>query len=224
MKTLKAFLFDLDDTLYCEHEYVRSGFRAIADFLHDQYNYLTVEMVYEAIVQEWTHNGRGKVFDNVCSQFNIRPDIKRLVQIYREHVPVLELYNDAKVLLNALQKRKNPTAIITDGESSVQWRKIEALNLKQLISCIIVTDDYGKENWKPSPFPYEKAAECLGVAKTDCVYIGDNPNKDFVMAKQLGMHTIRLIRPLGDHMRTELSEEYEANEIIETLDELLVRL
>ncbi|MEM5598042.1 hypothetical protein AAHB53_19930 [Niallia circulans] len=29
----KAYIFDLDDTLYCEHDYVKSGFYSVASFL-----------------------------------------------------------------------------------------------------------------------------------------------------------------------------------------------
>ncbi len=32
---LKAVVFDLDDTLYREYDYVKSGFHAVADYLEE---------------------------------------------------------------------------------------------------------------------------------------------------------------------------------------------
>ncbi|MEM5598044.1 HAD hydrolase-like protein [Niallia circulans] len=54
----------------------------------------------------------------------------------------------------------------------------------------------------------------------DCVYIGDNPNKDFVTAKKLGLHTIRIVREIGDHMQTKLDQGYEADKKIYSLMEI----
>ena len=37
MRRLDAILFDLDDTLYPEQEYVRSGMHAVAAWVHAQF-------------------------------------------------------------------------------------------------------------------------------------------------------------------------------------------
>lgn len=212
-------IFDLDDTLYCEHDYVRSGFREVAKVISITSN-INPNILYEDLIKVWLLQGRGKVFDVLCKTHNIKMDISALVKVYRNHVPKIKLYVDAKEVFSFFKAKQIPMGLITDGDSTMQWRKIEALGLKELFNVIVVTNDLGNENWKPSPIPYLKAAQQFGVPVERCVYIGDNPNKDFITARKLGMKTFRIIRPIGDHMNTKLSGSYEADKVIHTLLDL----
>ncbi len=115
----KAYIFDLDDTLYCEHDYVRSGFRAVACFLASLSSY-DVDRIYEMLVHEWKENGRGKVFDVVCEQLRIQAHIPSLVRAYRYHQPSISLYGDARKLLDHLRGSNKKIGIITDGHSVMQ--------------------------------------------------------------------------------------------------------
>lgn len=214
-------LFDLDDTLFCEHDYVRSGFQAVANYLHGIHNQLEAEVLYRSMLAEWKQNGRGKIFDCIVDQFSLTTDVSLLVQVYREHVPNITLYPDAERLVRFLRNSEISRGIITDGDKNVQWRKIEALGLKKWIPCIVVSDELGRDCWKPSAVPYLHARKFFGSAAERFIYIGDNPHKDFVTAKKLGFHTIRIIRATGDHMQARLTPEYEADRIIFGLDEMI---
>lgn len=66
----------------------------------------------------------------------------------------------------------------------VQWNKIKGLDIESLVDRIIVTDDMGMEFWKPDKRSYLDMIEYFNVAKNECIYIGDNPNKDFIGAKE----------------------------------------
>lgn len=221
---MTAIIFDLDDTLYKEHDYVLSGFKAVATTLSNEFRYLDVEELYDKLVLVWKRSGRGKVFDIVCNHYKVETDISRLVHIYRHHEPLIELYPDAIKFLAWLKKGNFKTGIITDGTAVTQWRKIDALRLRKKINVIVVTDDLGRDCWKPSEIPYLKAAELLETSITDCVYIGDNPHKDFITAKKLGMKTVRVIRPIGDHMQTRLTDEFEADVEVSLLTDLIPML
>ncbi|WP_456277652.1 HAD family hydrolase [Bacillus sp. AK128] len=210
----------MDDTLYTEHEYVMSGFYKVATELSKHCDIKT-SFIYDLIIQEWKKNGRGRIFNSVCDSLGILTNISNLVQIYREHRPTLSLYEDANILLKHLKLTNVKIGLVTDGNSKMQWSKIKALELENVFDCIIVTGDLGDEHWKPAETPYRKAVECLGLEFSDCVYIGDNPNKDFITARKLGMKTIRIIRPIGDHMETRLEPHYEADRIIYSLEELM---
>lgn len=214
------YIFDLDDTLYCEHDYVRSGFHTVAQFLADSYSIQT-ELLYNEFIKEWQSHGRGQVFDTVCKKFNIHANIPQLVNIYREHKPTLTLYKDAAEVLSFFYMNHVPMGLITDGKSVMQWNKIKALAIEKYFSSIVVTDDLGADCWKPSPIPFQKVASDLEVDIRDCIYIGDNPYKDFIAAKKLGMKTVRIIRETGDHMQTFLDQEYEADIQINSLIDLL---
>lgn len=215
------YIFDLDDTLYCEHDYVRSGFKEVAKFLAATHPQIKVETIYNEMINVWQSLGRGKVFDVVCEKFHIRTNISQLVNIYREHKPTLTLYKDAAEVLSFFSMNHVPLGLITDGKSVMQWNKIKALKIEKYFSAIVVTDDLGEYAWKPSPIPFQKVVSDLEVDIKDCLYIGDNPHKDFITAKKLGMKTIRIIREVGDHMGTFLDKEFEADYQIGSLTELI---
>ncbi len=180
---------------------------------------LNVDEVYKSILHIFYGHGRGKIFNVLCEEYSIDENMDKLVQIYRNTVPNIKLYDDAVCILKTL-KSNYYLGIITDGKNTVQWNKIKALNVEKYIDKVIVTDDYGREYWKPSKEPYKDILKYFNIKPGECIYIGDNPHKDFVSAKALGINTIRIIREVGAHMNTFLSKEHEADYKINCLTEV----
>ena len=56
-------VFDLDDTLYEEITYVRSGFKAVANYLYQTYKIETPDKIFRDFIQALEQQGRGRVFD-----------------------------------------------------------------------------------------------------------------------------------------------------------------
>lgn len=216
---IKALIFDLDDTLYYEKEYVFGALKDVAHYLGNKYG-KNEEKLHSRMKGIFEELGRGKIFNIICEENNFNEDIKYLVDIYRSSKPKLEIYDDSREFLNWAKKQRYKLGIITDGCSKVQWAKIEALKVNELVDKIIVTDDLGKEFWKPHKKSYLDMISYFNINKNECVYIGDNPNKDFIGARGLGMKTIRVIRKQGDHITTFLEKEYEADLNIVNLLEL----
>ncbi|WP_440894791.1 HAD family hydrolase [Amphibacillus sp. Q70] len=217
----RTIILDLDDTLYCEHDYVKSGFLMVSKFLAAK-SRIDQLIIYQKMVEIWNQYGRGKVFDLVCRFFLIENvEINQLVQLYREHVPNIQLYDDATAFLNIQREKGNQLGLITDGLSIMQWHKIKALKIEHYIDHIVVSDDLGGPDfWKPSSAPYLKVLNSLQIKAQTGMYVGDNPVKDFVTAKKLGMKTVRIVREIGDHVRTTVTAEFEADWKISSLLEL----
>jgi putative hydrolase of the HAD superfamily len=220
MPQRSAVIFDLDDTLYREHDYVRSGFRAVARRLAAEPGAADEDELYAELEAHWLADGRGRVFDAVVTAHGLLTPVAELVEAYREHEPALELYPDAERALERLAHAGTAVGVLTDGKASVQRRKLRALGLDRRVPCIVVSDDYGLDAWKPSRVPYEKALERLDVAAAAAVYVGDNPAKDFIGARALGLGTVRVKRAIGDHSATVLDSAHEADVTIASLDEL----
>ncbi|WP_315077713.1 HAD-IA family hydrolase [uncultured Clostridium sp.] len=216
---IKLIMFDLDDTLYYEKEYVLCAFEDVANYLGNKYNKNTI-LLYERMKEIFEKQGRGKIFNIICEENNFNEDINKLINIYRNCKPKLNLYNDSVEILKWLRRKRYKMGIITDGCARVQWNKIKGLDIETLVDRIIVTDDIGREFWKPHKRSYLDMIDYFDVAKNECIYIGDNPNKDFIGAKELGIKTIRIIRENGDHIYTFLEEKYEADFNINNLLEL----
>jgi len=148
--------------------------------------------------------------------------VSELGKVYRSHTPVLTLVAGAEDLLKALKERGYKLSIITDGDIGVQKKKVEALRIKDFFDCLVFSDEYGVDKQKPSKFPYQKALDVLEVRPQESIYLGDNPYKDFITARKLGIHTIRIMR--GQYRSVVLDEEYEADFQIKRLDGILTVL
>ncbi len=216
---VKVIIFDLDDTLYNEIEYVYSGFKAVANYFANLKN-INDEQFYTEMVYNLRKDGRGKIFDKVLKKYNIysKKNIKKSISIYRNHQPNIFLSDENIEILKYFNNKKIPLYIITDGNKIVQEKKIKKLGLEQYIKKNLITHRYGKKNSKPSTYCFEKVAKIEKVQYSDIVYVGDNINKDFINIKKIGFKTIRVLNGM---FKNEIKKEcYHAQLDIESLKEL----
>ncbi len=149
---IHTVVFDLDDTLYLERDFVLSGFAAVDRWLSSARG---VEGFGERAGRIFREGARGRIFDTVLAELGLHAapaEVERLVAVYREHTPTVSLMPDAEAAL-AWAAEAFQLGLITDGCAAVQRRKICALGLEARIACRIVTDEWGRESWKPSPEP-----------------------------------------------------------------------
>ncbi|NLC27619.1 MAG: HAD family hydrolase [Campylobacteraceae bacterium] len=213
---VKVIVFDLDDTLYDEIGFVKSGFQAVSEhFLPNDPN-LMLDKMLETLKQ----HGRGKVFDKTFEHFGLysKQKIKKALSIYRTHLPKIKLNDDAKKILEYYKKQNTPLYIVTDGNKIVQANKIKALNLDKWIKKAFITHRYGLAHAKPSPYCFIKIAKEEKVDYTDIAYIADNANKDFVNIKKLGFRTVRIKQ--GMFQDALKPKEFHAEQEIDSLCEL----
>lgn len=209
-------VFDLDDTLYEEMSFVRSGFQAVADYLEQAFSISPTESL--TFMLDSLKGGRGRIFDDLLLHFDLysKQKVKKCLSIYRSHKPKIHLYLEAEECLKKFAHL--PLYIVTDGNKLVQQNKLGALGIKDKVKFSFVTHCYGIKNAKPSPYCFLKIAEKEEISPKDIVYIADNPHKDFVGIKPLGFKTIRLFQ--GPYKDIKLSEEFEAEFAINSLSEL----
>lgn len=214
-----AVLLDLDDTLYPEREFARGGFRAAAESLAAAVHRPADEL-FAICWQRFETGVRGSIFDGILAELNVPHDttlIDKLVRAYRLHEPQLVLFDDADRLLTSMASQYG-LGLLTDGPADVQRRKVKALGLPRRIEAIVYSDDFGREHWKPSPIPYLELLRKLHVDPSHAVYVGDNPKKDFIGARRLGLQTVRIRRPQTEHGHLEAQPGFEADHEIATLD------
>jgi len=120
------------------------------------------------------------------------------LNIYRNHIPQISLYPDAEKMLASLKKQGISLGMITDGRPEGQRAKIKALGIEHFFDKIIVTDELGGiEFRKPNTIAFEKMQKHFNVLYEAMVYLGDNPKKDFIAPKLLGMNSIYFKNPDG---------------------------
>jgi len=207
---IKAIVFDLDDTLYPEHKFVLSGFQAVNEWVSHYYN---TPGFFELAKRFFEEGHRGNIFNLTLDSLGIKYDfnvIQKLLQVYREHKPSISLHEDVKWAIYYFRQSKQ-LGIITDGYFTTQKNKVVSLGIEEYFDVIVYSDQYGKECWKPSPFPYLKIMEELGRQGNECMYVGDNPCKDFVTAKVLGWSTVQICRERGEYYSITVTKSYEAD-------------
>jgi putative hydrolase of the HAD superfamily len=198
----RLVVFDLDDTLFPEREYVNSGFAAVDRAIRRRFDHHG----FEEVARELFESGvRGCVFDEALLRLGLSPDrptVEKLVEIYRNHVPAIRLFDDVPRALDQLDGRAR-RAIISDGPLPSQRRKVAALRLGLRFDPIVLTDIWGRAFWKPHERAFQTVEAATGCTGSDCVYVGDNPTKDFLAPRALGWRTIRLRRPGCEHAGVE---------------------
>jgi putative hydrolase of the HAD superfamily len=218
--SIEAIVFDLDDTIYPEEQYVLSGFASVDAWLKAEFK---IHGFLEHANQIFGRGIRGNIFDQALVSLGVKCDpelIQRLVQVYREHSPNISAYEDAKWALDHFLGQYK-MGLITDGYLVAQRNKVKALDIEGYFDTIVFTDVYGRENWKPSLVPYTIAMQELGCAHQDIVYVGDNPSKDFFGAKKLGWLTVQVSRTEGQYCNVQVPEDnYSADFCIESLTDL----
>ncbi len=184
-----AVVFDLDDTLYPEIDYVKSGFRAVASAFPQ------VSKLFEKLWDAFSQNKPAISF--VFENESMSDYAEKALRVYRNHYPDIELYPGVGEMISRIRKEKM-VGIITDGRPEGQRAKISALGISA--EEIIITDELGGVEFrKPNPLAFEKMQKALGVPFREMAYIGDNPEKDFTAPEKLGMKSVFFCNPNGLH-------------------------
>ncbi len=215
---LPFLVFDVDDTLYLERDFVKSGFDAVGRWLEAEHGLQGLAAAAWGMFEE---GHRQNIFNVSLPLIGGKVDavlIGELVEIYRHHHPDIKLEPDAKRCLERLGW--SGCAAITDGYAETQQRKVDALQLDRYCSAVVRTGVWGRDFWKPHPRSFEWIQEHVGRPHETLTYIGDNPAKDFIGARKLGWKTIRLRRPGGLHADVEAEPSRDSDRCIGSLDEL----
>ena len=185
MPKRKVVVFDLDDTLYKEVDYLKSAYREITTILETNYG---LPDVYDRLLEFW-QNGEN-AFERIINENHLPLQVEDLLKMYRAHHPQITLEKDTRQVLDQLYQ-DYVLGIITDGRSLTQTNKIEALGLCAYIpeKNISISEETGFP--KPSSEPF--ASFMQAYPDSDYYYIGDNPSKDFVAPNQMGWTTVCLL-------------------------------
>ena len=173
----KYFIFDLDDTLTSEYEYLQSAYKNISDKLGGG------TVLFENMIS--SYHRKSDVFDIVSRKYNVPKE--QLLHWYRYDLPNITLKNGARDILDQIQLKGYKLGLITDGRSVTQRNKIKALAIGNYFAKIVISEEIGTT--KPSPENYI----AFDRDKAEKYYIADNPKKDFITPNRLGWQSVCLL-------------------------------
>lgn len=217
------FATDLDDTLFSEMDYVRSGYRAIGHEL-ERHGVMPQQEAVE-ILESAEDSARG--FDNLAARIWMKHPGSPftdtwMVGVYRTHKPDIHLLPGVEEMLERIKGRGIEIGIITDGRSNTQRAKIDALGLTDFVKPenIIISSEIGADKTTETPFTTLAARN---PQEKRFLYLGDNPAKDFRWPNALGWTTVEILNPGFIHVHPQeidVPEEYRSAYIVNAISEL----
>jgi len=109
------------------------------------------------------------------------------------------LFPGIEALINTLEQRGLPWGIVTNKPQQLTLQLMHALGYFNRAACIVSGDTCAHA--KPHPEPLLYAAERLGIAPQNCIYVGDD-KRDMVAGQAAGMKSFialyGYIDPLAD--------------------------
>lgn len=174
-------VFDLDDTLYSESDYVDSGIRHVCALIHSFYGVDHYAVIQKSRLQ----NKNVDWLAMVCDLTGLKPSVKEsLLWAYRLHSPNISLTDSCLSALEKIQSSAQAVAVLTDGRAVTQRLKLAALGLCDW--SVYISEEY--RSTKPAPDRFFAIQKDLPADQY--VYIADNVKKDFLGCNPLGWITV----------------------------------
>ena len=178
-------VFDLDDTLYSEMDYVLSGYRYLSQLIEKLYSKSTYQSFLEAL-----ERNEADIFTYVIAEHKLPESLKQhLILAYRYHTPDIQLHPSALAILEQLKSKNIPVYLITDGRGVTQRLKVTSLGIETFFESIFISEEVGVG--KPALDSF-LAIQTVHPNQS-IVYVADNPKKDFIAPHQLGWESIGII-------------------------------
>jgi putative hydrolase of the HAD superfamily len=218
---IRAVIFDLDNTLTDFMKMKRASIDAAVDGMLDAGLVLPRDEVSKKIHDVYDREGieYQQVFDRFLHEELGRVDYKILssgvVSYRRARDSYLVLYPHVNYTLLELMKRGLKLAVVSDAPRLQAWMRLAQLQLQHLFDPVVAFEDTGER--KPSPKPFQRAIEMLGIEPGEAIMVGDWPDRDVVGAKGLGIRTA--FARYGDTFGTVHSgADWDLNDVMELVD------
>lgn len=185
LSNFDVVVFDLDDTLYSEMNYVLSGYKFLSELIEKLYSKSTYQTFIKALNEKVPD-----VFSYVIAEHKLPITLKEhLILAYRYHAPNIKLHKGVMLTLEQLKSKNIPMYLITDGRGITQRLKISSLEIANFFESIFISEEVGVGKPEPDSFI---AIQRLHPNKS-IVYVADNPKKDFISPKKLGWNSIGIL-------------------------------
>jgi putative hydrolase of the HAD superfamily len=207
------FVFDLDDTLYFEVDYLKSAFKSIASRIESG-SYI---QLYDEIFS--IYKSGGDAFEYIIKNFPGQNYTKEyLLNLYRSHFPQIDLKEGVLEMLVKIKAKNGKIGIITNGRSITQRNKLKALGLEPFPDITIISEEIGFE--KPNEMVYKDFLKKKSISQF--YYFGDNLTNDFISPRKLGWCCIGIVNKnnITKIGITDVSQEYLPHLFIKEFSEI----
>ena len=191
---IQHILFDLDNTLLDgEAGFIRFFRELYHTGGHMRRTHTEEEAIALMVTYDSRHVGGGNrlngLFSDIMNQWpGVFQDLEEAMQVYLTTIPrMLILDPPTRELLEDLQEKGIPSAIVTNGRAILQANKIHESGLDGLVQAFVISEELGIA--KPDRRIFERALEQIEASPLTTMFVGDDIKEDILGAKCLGMQT-----------------------------------
>ncbi|HET6274009.1 MAG TPA: HAD-IA family hydrolase [Bacteroidota bacterium] len=218
---IKGVIFDLDNTLVDFMAMKRQAIAAAINSMIDAGLKLAPIEAQERI--DAIYKERGIEFQNVFDQllYDVfqKVDYKILsagvIAYRRAREAALVPYPHVNITLVALLKRGLKLTVVSDAPGREAWLRLCYLNFHHIFDYVVTFEDTGER--KPSPAPFQRALQLMGILPHETLMVGDWAERDMVGAAKVGITTV--FARYGDTFGTvETNAKYDIDDVSELLN------
>lgn len=214
---IKFIIFDLDDTLIDEKKYRVKNIKKILSFFllkKINSNYKISNFIKFNYLQSKIYN--NSYLTNLAAKVSVKVKKKDILELFNSSPKETYVSKEVIFFLQSLRKKKIKIGLITDGNYTRQFNKIYDAGIIKLFDKIIINHKEKKK--KPNKLSFKKMLSYYNFNPSQTLYVGDNPNKDFLGPKSMGIKTIRLLK--GRYKNLKKNKFFEADKKINKLTDL----
>ncbi len=188
-RRVKGLIFDMDGTLYTNHDYGEHQNAVLIQRLADLrgLSYEEMKAQLDEYRRHWaqSHQGEQLSLGNTMAAFGI--PIKENIRWRSELINPENFLSPDPTLRENLRAMKTYAglAVVTNNPTDIARRTLGTLGVLDLFSVIVGLDTFGAS--KPHDRSFLKAADGLHAIPAECIAIGDRYDIDIAMPLRLGM-------------------------------------
>ena len=217
---IKAVIFDLDNTLIDFMTMKKLSCDAAISAMIDAGLNVKKEKAIKELFKLYDRYGLEektifqKFLRKVAKKIDYEILASGIVAYRRVRAGFLEPYPHVSEVLFELKRRGIKLAILSDAPRLKAWIRLVSMKINHLFDVVVTFED--TEEMKPSTIPFKVAFKKLKVKPSECLMVGDRPERDIKGAKKLGMLTC--FAKYGNPKAKSYDADYEINDIKELLE------
>ena len=217
---VKAVLFDLDNTLIDFMKMKKHSCAAAIDAMigsglkvgHDEALKALFKLYGKYGLEEKTIF--QKFLKKLTGKINYRILANGIVAYRRVRTGFLDPYPNVDYVLLKLKRKGLKLGIVTDAPKLKAWVRLASMKLSNCFDVVVTYED--TKRLKPSKMPFKAALKKLKLKPSECLMVGDWPERDIKGAKAMGMKTC--FARYGNPKAKKVYADYEIDNIKMLLD------
>lgn len=201
---VRAWIFDLDNTLAEFKTRIEYAHNRVAEKLFKEYGVYgpTTMKLMRQIDLDFSIKGIGSSpsnydrhlwFRQLFKELGLPKDDKKIqecVDLYWKsaHENVQMMPHAEQVLRELNKDYKIAVMTDSDGDRRLKVERARKIGLMRYVNVFMTSDEIGQN--KPNRAFYDRVLKKLGVSAEECIMVGDKPEVDLKLAKELGMTTV----------------------------------